>query len=172
VTVMLLFYLKLFVVILLILGLVRVWYIFRARSMRAFAAKSGFRYIGPAVPPKWWRNTFRLKIAPPLPAWISHFRPNGERISHVWNVIEGHQDGVLVFIFDAIIGGFRNSHPCTLIACQTEENPFGTVTSSDQIIGSHGWTVLHGTWLFGFSWAMGIKRLDGHLTNLRATQRT
>ena len=155
-------------VVLLMLGVVRIVHIFRARSMRAFAAKWGLQYIGPTAPPQWWWNPTHLKIGPPLPPWISHFRPSGKRIRQVWNVIEGNQNGVLVLIFDSVIGEYKGGSPCTLIACQGEQTPFRAITSSERVIDSHGWTVLHGVWLLWFSWTMGVRRLDGHLQYLRA----
>jgi hypothetical protein len=150
----------------LILCVVPIIHMLRARAMRAFAIRLGFRYIGPPLPPKWWWNPSHLEIGPSLPGWISHFHPCGERIRQVWNVIEGEQNGALTFIFDGIVG-YRGGHPCTLIACQTEQNPFGMITSADRIVRSYGWTVLHGVWFGWFSWTMGIRRIDSHVKGLR-----
>ena len=154
----------------LILGAVRIAHMFRARAMRAFAARRGFRYIGPPAPPKWWWNPSHLEIGPPLPAWMVHLRPSGQRIRQVWNVIEGQQNGVPILICDSVVGEYKGGQPCTLIACQTEQNPFGIVTSSDRVVQSHGWTVLHGTRFLWFSWTMGTKRIDCHLKELLAAQ--
>lgn len=118
----------------LILGVVRIVHKFRARAMRAFAAKLGFEYIGPGAPPSWWWNPPHLEIRPPLPAWISRLRPCGARIRQVWNVIEEQRNGVSVLIFDSVIGEYKGGHPCTVIACQTEQNPFGTVKSADRLV--------------------------------------
>jgi hypothetical protein len=155
----------------LVFGVVQIMHMFRARAMRALAARWGFQYIGPPVP-KWW-NPAHTHISPPLPGWLSRgFRPAGRRLRQVWNVIEGQQNGVSVVIFDTIIGEMRDSGPCTLIACQTEQNPFGIVTPPDRLIQSHGWTVVHGVWLLHFSWAMGIRRLDKYLNRLRVDSRS
>ena len=147
----------------LILCTLRVFYVLRARSMCRIAARWGFRYIGPTAPPQWWLNPSRPKIPSPLPGWISRLG-----VSQAWNIIEGKNNGTSVFVFDAVWGGPVRTQPCTYIACQTEQSPFGMSTSVEPVIQIHGWTVLHGVWFFWFSWFMGIGRLDRHLSNLQA----
>jgi hypothetical protein len=148
-------------VVVLIFGLTKMCYVFRARAMRALAARWGFQYAGPRAP-KW-----STKTSPPLPGWFPTFQPSNRRITHVWNVIEGHQNGVSVLIFDSIIGGGKGSGYCTIVACQTEQNPFGMVASPVRLIQSHGWTVVHGVWFLWFSWTMSIKRVERNLEKLR-----
>jgi len=143
----------------------RIMHLFRARAMRNLAARWGLQYIGPAAP-RWW-NPSRLRISPPLPNWLSQFRPSGRRIRQVWNVVEGEQNGVTILIFDTIVGQYRGGAPCTMVACQTEQNPFGMVSSRDRVIQSYGWTVLHGAWMLWFPWTMSIKRLDNYVMELR-----
>jgi hypothetical protein len=87
----------------------------------------------------------------------------------VWNVIEGDVNGVSVFIFDAVIGQYKGGHPVTLIAFQTEKNPFDQTNSYDHVIQTHGWTVLHGAWVFWFSWLMGTGSIEKHLRETRVT---
>ncbi len=164
------YFLSIVAMVLLALGGVRIFHMFRARAMRAFAARWSFQYIGPSAPPKWWWNPAHLKIGSPLPAWISHFHPSGQRIRQVWNVIEGQHNGVSILIFDCVIGEYKGGQPCTLIACHTEQNPFGTVTSADKVVQSHGWTVLHGVWFLWFSWTMSTKRIDDHMNGLLTAQ--
>lgn len=150
----------------LVLGITKIWYAFRARAMRGLAAGWGFNYIGlPA--PKWWHPS-HSNIKPPLPGWFPlDCHPPGRRISQVWNVIEGQQNGVSVLIFDCILGELRGSAPCTVIACQTEQNPFGIVAQPYRVVQTHGCTVLHGAWLLWFSWTMRIKRIDHYVKKLR-----
>jgi hypothetical protein len=155
-------------IVALALAAIRTVHWFRARAMRAFAAKRGFHYIGPFAPPRWWLNPAHFKIAPPLPGWISHFHPSGQRIRQVWNVIEGKKDGVSIFIFDAVIGEYRGGQPCTLIVCKIEPSPFGAVTSADRVVQSNGWTILHGSWFLWFSWMMGTRSINGHLNRLES----
>ena len=123
----------------------------RARAMRALAARLDFEYIGPGAPPNWLWNPPHFHTPPSLPSWVSHLSPSGQRIRQVWNVISGNIDGVPVRIFDCVIGEFKGGHPCTVIACQTEQNPFLTVTSKDRVLSTHGWSVLHGSWFLWFS---------------------
>jgi hypothetical protein len=156
----------------LIAGVVRIVHLIRGRAMRAFAERLGFEYIGPGAPPNWLWNPTRFDTHAPLPSWISHLRPCGQRIRQVWNVTQGNRNGIPVLIFDSVIGEYKGGQPCTVIACQTEENPFITVTSADRILSTHGWTVLHGSWFLWFSWTMGVKRLDAHLNELKAVRRT
>ena len=152
-----------------ILGAVRIVHVFRGRAMRTFAARWGFRYIGPPAPPQWWWNPDHFHVEPPLPSWISTFHPSGQRIRQVWNVIQTRQNDASMFIFDAVVGEYRGGHPCTLIICQTDQNPFGTVSSADRVVQSHGWTVLHGSWLLWFCWTMGTKRIGAYMNSLRST---
>jgi len=151
--------------VILIFGLVRIVYVFRARAMRAFAARWGFQYIGPPAL-KWWTPK-HPKISPSRFGFSLACHPSGRQITQVWNLIEGQQNGVSVLVFDVVLGRGRGSAPCTLIACQTEQNPFGVVSSPVRVTQSHGWTVVHGVWLLWFSWTMGIKRLDGYMSKLR-----
>ena len=60
-----------------------------------------------------------------------------------------------MFIFDGVIGEYKGGAPCTVIACQTEKNPFGIVSSPYRLIQSPGWTFVHGVWFLWFSWTMG-----------------
>lgn len=154
------FLLQALAIVLLISGVMQIIHRFRARAMRAFAAKWSFRYIGPPAP-KWWNPSHF-----DLPHWISSFAG----IRQVWNVIEGQRNGMSVFICDGVIGA-RGGQPCTFIACQSEQDPFGTVGEADRVVQSHGWTVLYGVWLLSFSWTMGIRRIDHHVDGLRVEQR-
>jgi hypothetical protein len=95
-----------FATVALIAVAIRVVHSVRARAMRTFAARFGFEYIGPGTPPNWLWNPSHFHAHPPLPPWISHLQPCGERIRQVWNVIEGHTDGTSVLIFDSVIGEY------------------------------------------------------------------
>jgi hypothetical protein len=163
--------LKLLLVVAAVLCVVRIGHLFRARAMRALAARLGFQYIGPGAPPSWWWNPSHLEIHSPLPEWISRLHPCGRRMRQVWNVIEGKRDGISILIFDSVIGEYRGGAPCTLIVCQTEQNPFGIVTPPNRVVQSHGWTVLHGVWFLWFSWTMGTKRINDHVNELRFAER-
>jgi len=85
-------------IVALLFGCVTVLFVFRARSMRAIAARWGFRYIGPRTPSFWGFRNFR-KLEPPVPLpQACHLV--GE-IIQAWNVIEGQQNGISVLILTA-----------------------------------------------------------------------
>lgn len=149
----------------LILGVVQIIHLFRARAMRALAARWGFQYIGPPAPKLW--NPSHLRSVPLSRLGFPLVHPSGRRIRQAWNVIEGQQNGVSVLIFDSVLGEIKGGAPCTLIACQTEQNPFGIVISPDRVIQSNGWTVLHGVWFLQFSWTMGIRHIEDYVSKLR-----
>ena len=148
-------------------GAVQIYYAVRTRAMRALAARWSLRYIGPPPPKGLWLVTHPI-VRPPLPPWVSHLTLSGQRITRIWNVIEGTKNGVAILIFDVVLGEHRGSHPCTIIACQVEQSPFQEVASVDRVLQNHGWTVLHGVWFFWFSWTMRVRRLDKHISNLRS----
>ena len=150
----------------LVLGGTKIFWAFRGRAMRAFAARCGFRYIGPEAPK--WRNPRHSDFRGTLPMWFSLTdHPSGRPLRQVWNVIEGCQNGISVLIFHSILGDGRGSAPCTFIACQAEQDPFGITTSPVRAIQSSGCIVLHGVWFLGVSWIMGIKRIDEYVSRLR-----
>jgi hypothetical protein len=147
----------------LLFGVVSILFMFRARSMRALAARWGFQYIGPRAPNFWGfrsfpKTRFSLPVSFPRVGY-----PVGE-IRQVWNVIEGQQNGVPVLIFDGVVG---ERTYCTIFACQIRQNPFGIDTSPGRVIQSGGWTVLCRVRYLQIPWTMGIKRLDDQVNKLR-----
>jgi hypothetical protein len=149
-------------VVALLVGFVAILFMFRARSMRAFAARRGFKYIGPSVPSFWGFYYFR-KVKPPVP--LPHACHLVSEVRQAWNVIEGQQNGASVLIFDSAIIGRTY---CTFMACQAEQNPFGMDTSPDRIFQSGGWTVLFRVrWPSIIPWTMSTQRLDDHVDKLR-----
>jgi hypothetical protein len=158
--------LKLFVVlatVTVIFGAVRIIFVFRARAMRGFAARWGFHYIGPPAPSFWGFRSFR-KVTPPLPVSFPRDCYPVGKIRQAWNVIEGQQNGAPVLICDSVVG---ERTYCTIIGCQTKQNPFKTDTSPDRAIQSGGWVVLCRVRYFQIPWTMSIQRLDDHVNGLR-----
>jgi hypothetical protein len=149
-------------VVALLVAFVTILFVFRARSMRALAARRGFKYVGPRAPSFLGFRNFP-KVKPPV-ALPRACHLVGE-IRQAWNVIEGQQNGVSVLIFDSVICGRTY---CTFIACQTEQNPFGMDISPDRLTQSGGWTVLYRVrWFQIIPQTMSIKRLDDHVNALR-----
>jgi hypothetical protein len=150
-------------VLALFFGVVSILFMFRARSMRALAARWGFQYVGPRAPNFLGFRSFP-KVKVPLPVSFPRAGyPVGE-IRQAWNVIEGQQNGVSVLIFDGVVG---ERTYCTFLACQTKQNPFGIDTSPGRVIQSGGWTVLCRVRYLQIPWTMGIEHLDNHLNKLR-----
>jgi hypothetical protein len=152
-------YLTILLIVALVGGL-RLIYCFRAFAMRRFASRWGFRYIGPAIPPRWW-DISRPTIHAPLPSPLC----SNLGIAQAWNIIEGKYKGTTLFIFDGLSTGY-SSQPRTQIACQTDEDPFPLTTSVETVSQIRGWTVLDGVWFLWFSWLMSIRRLERHLRYL------
>lgn len=149
-------------VVALLFGVVTILFVFRARSMRALAARWGFKYVGPRAPSFWGFRNFR-KVKTPVP--LPHACQLVGEIRQAWNVIEGQQNGVSVLIFDSVIWGRTY---CTFIACQTKRNTFGMDTSLDRVIQSGEWTVLYRVrWLQIIPRTMSIQRVDDHVNKLR-----
>jgi hypothetical protein len=145
-----------------IFGAVRIVFVFRARAMRAFAARWGFHYIGPPAPSFWCFRSFR-KVTPPLPSSFPRNCYPVREIRQAWNVIEGQQRGVSVLICDSVVG---DRTYCTIIGCETEQNPFEGDVSPDRVTRSSGWTVLCRVRYLQIPWTMGIRRLDDHMNKL------
>lgn len=110
------------------------------------------------------------KIKPPIPIPFSLAWSPANEIRQVWNVIEGQQNGMPIVIFDSVIEGYRDIYR-TFIACKTEQNPFEGDKLRDDVVQSHGWTIVYRVpfplplpWA---TWSMSIKRLEGHLNMLQ-----
>lgn len=143
----------------------------RAKHMRALAFRWGFQYIGPPAlkfSRVWFSSSH--EVSPPLPSsFPRHCYPINEiRVTQVWNVIEGRKNGVSVLIFDSYIGRSKGWY-CTFIACQTEQNPFGTDTERNRVIQLGGWTVFYRVPLLQtpWPWTMGIPSLDRCVNKLQ-----
>jgi len=142
----------------------KVLFVPRAKDMRALASRWGFQYIGP--PASRWFSPSSLKVSPPLPASFSLACYPADETKQVGNVIKGQQSGVPILIFDSIIGEGKGAY-CTFIACQNEQNPFGTDISPDHLVQSGGWTALYRLRFLQITWTIGIQRIENHLNKLR-----
>jgi hypothetical protein len=167
-------YLVPFLIVAAVYGAFELFYALRNRAMRLLAQRLSFGYVGPPIQ-KWrWHVTGPI-VQRPVPRWVSNLTLSGlsnpnlskQGITRIWNVIEGTKDGVPILIFDVLLGEHRNSHMCTLIACQTEQNPFQDVAFMDRVFQGHGWTVLHGPWFLWLSKTMRVSRIEKHIRNLR-----
>jgi hypothetical protein len=102
----------------------------------------------------------------PSSALVSACHPYGKRVTHVWNVIEGHQNGVSVSFSTALSGRKRQQAlHYYRVPDRTESLRDSHVTRSRNSVS--GWTVVHGVWFLHFSCTMGVERLDRYVKELR-----
>ena len=148
-----------------VFGAVRTFFWFRGRAMIALAATLGFRYIGPPSPASWL-NPPDGRTGPKLPSWVGNANPCGFFVRQVWNVMEGQRNGISILVFDAIYGS-KGGQAFTAIVCQTERDPFQSVSTVEHIYLSRRWTVLRGVKFLGFSWTMSIRRIADRIGNLQ-----
>lgn len=149
-------------------------FMYRARAMRALAARWGLRYVGPPTP-TWLCIP---KIKPHVPVPLGWYPAN--KIRQAWNVVEGQHRGVPVVFFDCLFGDFGpNTYQyLTIIACPNEPYSCGLEVDSDaflqpdHITQSHGWTMLYQLPRFLMNpfttWGMSIQRLEHHLSKVGA----
>jgi hypothetical protein len=153
-------------VVALVFGVVRILLMFRARCMRALAARRGFQYIGPSACKWGFPSLPRIKPPVPVPFLLAWFPASEMR--QVWNVIEGQQAGVSVLIFDCAIGEGKGTHYRTFIACKSKQHSFGTDSSRNRVMHSGGWTALYHVPFLDtpWPWTLGIQRLDDYVNKL------
>jgi hypothetical protein len=101
---------------------------YRADAIRALAIRAGMHYLGNARP-----KSLMLKGTP------------FDRVSKVWNVIDGEPRGIRIMAFDCKVGAGRQSWRRTLIAVQSNGNAFGHLSMrSDMTVDrSGGWQILY-----------------------------
>ncbi len=152
-------------------GCLKVVMFVRAKRMRALAARWGFRYIGPPMLrfSRVWFSSSSNEVSPPLPASFPLRGYPINDIRQVWNVIEGQQNGLLLLIFDSFVRGGKAGWYCTFIACQTQQNPFGTDSWRGRVIQTGGWTVFYRSQVLQtpLPWTMGIQCLDDYVNKLQ-----
>ena len=101
---------------------------YRADAIRGLATNAGMHYLGNALP-----KSLTLKGTP------------FDRISKVWNVMDGEPCGTRIRAFDCKVGAGRQSWRRTLIAVESNGNAFGHLPlQSDMVIDRSGkWQILY-----------------------------
>ena len=101
---------------------------YRTDAIRALATNAGMHYLGNAL-----SKSLTLKGTP------------FDRVSKVWNVIDGEPRGTRIMAFDCKVGAGRQSWRRTLIAVESDGNAFGHLSlQSDMTIDrSGGWQILY-----------------------------
>jgi hypothetical protein len=101
---------------------------YRAGAIRALAIRLGLHYLGNALP-----KSLRLEATP------------FNRISRVWNVVDGEPRGTRIMAFDCQIGVGRQSWRRSVIAVESDDNVFGALALhlNMTIHRSGGWQILY-----------------------------
>jgi hypothetical protein len=141
---------------------VKFLYIYRAAAMRSLADKLGFQYTRGADFP-----VFIFRREP----WAAYSDMRGDlvnRISSVWNILEGEKNGVKLLVVDTVSNlGMKSGTFATLIAARTDRNPFEPSLEIEKVAHSKGWTAVYRIrFLQLLPWTLSTKRIEEHLNNL------
>ena len=100
----------------------------RSAAVRALASRSGFNYLGRALP-----RSLTLSGT-----------PIGSATS-TWNVIDGERHGVRIIAFDCQIGAGKGSWRRTVIAAESAANVFGAVSFNHDLTADRSgeWLILY-----------------------------
>lgn|SRR6266852_1163453 len=153
------FFFLLFVLVLIFVG-IKYLYRSRSRAMRALAARWSFQYSG--GDPRIW-SAGRIE-SPSLTAFKMWCYPVN-KISRIWNVIDGKRNGIRVLIFDSTVGEGKGVY-CTFVATQTSENLFGLHSSREKIAQGSGWTAVYRIRFIQIPWTLSITRIEELLNKL------
>lgn len=124
----------------------------RGSAIRAMATRSGFHYIGDALP-----RSLTLHGTP------------FERASKVWNVIDGEPRGVRIIAFDCRVGAGKGSWKTSVIAIESGAE-FSRAFNPQMNIDSVGrWKFLYrpkAGMEFRASGLMPVEELEAHLNSV------
>jgi hypothetical protein len=100
----------------------------RSAAIRALAIRSGFNYLGRALP-----RTLTLNGTPI------------DSATSTWNVIDGERHGIRVIAFDCQIGAGKGSWRRTVIAAESAADVFGAVSFNRDLQAdrSGNWLILY-----------------------------
>ena len=149
--------------VVLLFGVVKLLYLFRAMAMRAFAFKLGLQYKEGKP-----HLLYLPKGHRPLPTWLQVKGAPWNTVTRAWNFIEGEKNGIKVLIFDSTLGSRNRGKGIysTFIAVRTDKNAFENKDSYEKIAHSNGWTALYRFRFWQIPWTLSIQRIEEHLDNL------
>jgi hypothetical protein len=82
-------------------------------------------------------------------------------------VIEGERNGIRVLILDSLLRGeVGRGRYSTVIAAQTETNPFANRDPKERIARSNGWTALYRLRFWQVPWTLSIQRIEELLNSM------
>jgi hypothetical protein len=126
----------------------------RAAAIRALAIRSGFHYIGEALPRSLTLNGTPL-----------------ERASKVWNVIDGEPHGIRIIAFDCRVGVGRGSWRRTVIAVERGSNLSLLLNPEMKMDFVGSWKVLYrpqASTNFRIAGLMPVTELESYLNSVAA----
>jgi hypothetical protein len=121
----------------------------RAAAIRDLTTRLGFHYLGGTLP-----RSFSFSGAPL------------DRLSSVWNVIDGERRGTKIIAFDCRIGSGKGSWRRTVIAAESSADFFKTAFNLDLTVDRSGsWTILYQPRTVSFipPGLMPVTELEAHL---------
>jgi hypothetical protein len=100
----------------------------RSVAIQALAGRSGFNYLGRGVP-----RSLTLRGTPL------------DRVTSIWNVIDGDKRGLRIIAFDCQIGTGKGSWRRTVIAVKTHDDGVASVASKPDLTVDHSgdWIILY-----------------------------
>jgi hypothetical protein len=100
----------------------------RSAAIRALAIRSGFNYLGSALPRSLTLNGTPIDSA-----------------TSTWNVIDGERHGVRIVVFDCQIGTGKGSWRRTVIAAESAADVFGVVSFNHELKADRSgkWLILY-----------------------------
>ena len=103
-------------------------HIHRRKTMRSFAMRMGFTFIGDTLPPSFIPSGYPL-----------------EGITAVWNAMDGEVKGLGVLVFDCRIGKGKGSWQRTIVAAKSQHAVFNSIDGNYGLeLGRVGdWTILY-----------------------------
>ena len=130
----------------------------RVAAIRTLASRSGFHYLGNALP-----KSLALCGTP------------FERISRVWNVIDGEPRGIRVIAFDCQVGIGRGSWRRSVIAVQSDADLSSALAFNPdmRIDSAGGWKILYrpkASLNMRVAGLTPIEELDAYLDSVSAGQ--
>jgi hypothetical protein len=138
---------------LIVLGAVYGLIAFRTHCMRELASRWGLRYLGRQLPETFVMDRRRF---------LYHWIVDPKMVSRV---IAGELNGSDVVIFDSSAPGRGNTR-CTVLAVQTERNPFAAEEAPWKVTSSKGWFALWRTGWLQIPWTMSIAQIEEHLNQI------
>jgi hypothetical protein len=125
----------------------------RASAMRSLAARLNFQYS--AGDPRKWTAGRVAATCHPAGFHMACYPTN--KISRMWNVLDGQRNGIRVVIFDSTVGEGKGLY-CSVGAVQASENQFEI--AREKIALCSGWCAVYRTRFFQAPWTLSVSRIE------------